>query len=113
MIREAITEFYRRAFADGIIGHFFFDKDRDEITAKQIAFAIALLGGPKNYRGQPLGPLHQALAIRRPHFDRRQVLMAEVLDEQGLDPSLRDAWLVLEEGLRQLIVTRKVHMHRL
>lgn len=103
-IVRAITTFYERAFTDMIIGHFFFEKDRADITAKQIAFATAMLGGPRNYRGKPLGLAHNDLDIRPPHFGRRQVLMAEVLDELGLAPELRDAWLELEESLRPLIL---------
>lgn len=106
LVSEAITEFYRRAFEDGIIGHFFFGKDREEITAKQISFAASMLGGPRNYQGRPLEPVHRAFDIRRPHFDRRQRLMAEVLNELGLDAELRDEWLALEEQLRPLIVRR-------
>lgn len=109
LIRQAITEFYRRVETDGIIGHFFFGKDIVDITAKQITFATAMLGGPREYKGQPLGKAHGALDLRGPHFDRRQVLMAEVLDEAGLSAELRDAWLALEEKLRPLIVKGKTY----
>ncbi len=103
-VTAAITEFYRRAFDDGIIGHFFFGLNRGEITAKQITFAAAMLGGPRLYSGRPLEAVHQALPIGMPHFGRRQVLMAQVLDDMALAPELRDAWLALEEKLRPLIV---------
>ncbi len=106
-IRRAIAEFYRRAFTDGIIGHFFFQKDLADITAKQTAFAIAMLGGPRGYRGKPLEAVHRPLPIRAPHFGRRQQLMKEVLAEQGVAPELRDAWLALEESLRPLILPAK------
>jgi truncated hemoglobin YjbI len=74
------------------------------ITRHQIAFATAMLGGPRGYRGRPLETVHHALAIRAPHFGRRQMLMREVLDEMGLAPELRDAWLAREEQLRPLIM---------
>ena len=32
-IRRAIIEFYKRAFADMMIGHFFFGKNHDELAA--------------------------------------------------------------------------------
>lgn len=104
LIRDSLTEFYRRAETDGIIGHFFFNKDVRDITEKQIAFATAMLGGPRHYRGKPLAPAHAALDLRGPHFDRRQVLMADVLTEFGLADELRDGWLDLEAKLRPLIV---------
>jgi len=103
-VAAAITEFYRRAFTDGIIGHFFFGHDQEDITGKQIDFATALLGGPRRYKGKPLEQAHSQLAIGQPHFGRRQVLMAEVLTEMGLEPKLKDAWLSLEEGLRPHIM---------
>jgi hemoglobin len=109
LIRQAITEFYRRAETDGIIGHFFFNKNLADIIAKQITFATAMLGGPRVYKGKPLGPAHASLDLRGPHFDRRQVLMAEVLTEMGLADELRDAWMELEERLRPLIVQQKTY----
>jgi hemoglobin len=109
LIRKAITEFYRRAETDGIIGHFFFNKDVRDITEKQITFATAMLGGPRRYKGKPLGPAHANLDLRGPHFDRRQVLMAEVLTEMGVADELRDGWMELEERLRPLIVQQKTY----
>ncbi len=109
LIRQAITEFYRRAETDGIIGHFFFQKDLDDIIRKQIAFATAMLGGARLYKGKSLGAAHADLDLRGPHFGRRQVLMGEVLTESGLSAELRDAWLELEEKLRPLIVQQKTY----
>lgn len=103
-IENVITEFYRRAFADVMIGHFFFHHDRETITKGQIAFATAMLGGPRLYQGKPLETLHHPLPIRPPHFARRQVLMREVLAEAGVEESLARAWLALEERLKPLIV---------
>ena len=53
-ITAIITEFYQRAMRDPIIGHFFFGHDHAQLLAGQLAFSIAMLGGPKNYRGRPL-----------------------------------------------------------
>lgn len=106
VVSGALEDFYRRAFEDGIIGHFFFGKDRDHITRQQIAFASGLLGGPLQYRGRPLGPLHQEFDIRPPHFRRRQVLLREVLSDWQVPDSYADAWLE-REGLLEGLVVRK------
>ncbi|MCX6124147.1 MAG: hypothetical protein NTV34_05280, partial [Proteobacteria bacterium] len=45
-IANAVAEFYRRAFQDVMIGHFFFQSDIQHLTDQQIVFATALLGGP-------------------------------------------------------------------
>jgi hemoglobin len=105
VVRGVITEFYRRAFEDPIIGHFFFGKDREHITAQQIDFATNMLGGPMRYRGKSLHAAHEPFQIRGPHFARRQVLMRQVLDElTDLPESVKAAWLKLEDQLKPLIV---------
>lgn len=103
-VEQVITEFYRRAFSDVMIGHFFFHHDRETITKGQIAFATAMLGGPRLYKGRALEALHHPLPIRPPHFARRQVLMREVLVDVGVEESLAKAWLAMEERLKPLII---------
>ena len=103
-IRRAIEEFYVRAFVDPMICHFFIGRDRAALTAMQQDFAIAMLGGPKNYKGMPLKDAHLPFTIKPPHFGRRQIIMAEVLRDLGLDPDLAKKWLEMEEALRSVIV---------
>jgi hemoglobin len=105
-IVKAITSFYDKAFEDVIIGHFFLGKDKASLVQMQVDFASNMLGGPKNYRGRPLGPLHAGLPIRPPHFGRRQVIMRGVLEDLGLDAGLAQAWLALEQKLRPLILSQ-------
>jgi truncated hemoglobin YjbI len=105
LVEQAITEFYVRAFADPIIGHFFFHHDRLKLTEKQIEFASRILGGSGRYTGKPLGPVHQKLQIRPAHFGRRQVLMKQVALGVGIAPDLVDEWMRMEEALRPLIVS--------
>lgn len=104
-----LTRFYERAFADPIIGHLFFGRDREHLTRQQVDFARSLLGGPMRYRGKPLLHAHRPLLIRPPHFARRQVLMAEVLDELGVAPDLSRDWLEREANLRPLIMSGDLH----
>jgi hemoglobin len=103
-IAKAVAEFYKRAFADVMIGHFFFNSDIQHITQQQITFVTAMLGGPSNYQGKPLKLAHKPFQIRLVHFNRRQVLMREVLTDLNLDPKLKDAWLALEDQFRQVII---------
>lgn len=104
-ITLVITMFYERAFTDPIIGHFFFGRDRQHLTKQQIDFSFGLLGGPMRYRGKPLLHAHKVLAIRPAHFDRRQVLMAEVLAECGIAEATAQQWLLKEASLRPLILS--------
>jgi hemoglobin len=103
-IRAVIRSFYDKAFADMIIGHIFWPFDKEHLIMHQSAFAIAMLGGPKGYKGKALGAAHAPLRLRPAHFGRRQVLMRETLDEQGVGARERDKWLSLEEALRPLIL---------
>jgi hemoglobin len=104
-IEKIIRDFYTRAFSDGIIGHFFFGHDHNELVAKQTAFAIALLGGPPKYQGKPLAAAHRTLGIRNAHFGRRQVLMREVLEEHKIPNVFINEWLDREEKLRPLVIS--------
>lgn len=106
-IANAVAEFYRRAFTDVLIGHFFFHSDIKHITAEQTSFVTALFGGPQTYRGKPIKLAHQPFLIRPVHFARRQVLMREVLTDLGLDAALCDQWLALEQQFRPVILTAK------
>ena len=103
-ITKAVAEFYKRAFADVMIGHFFFKSDINHITTQQIAFVSAMLGGPSTYQGKPLKHAHKPFLIRPAHFNRRQVLMREVLNDLCLDDELTDAWLATEEHVRHVII---------
>lgn len=104
-IANAVAEFYRRAFVDGMLSHFFFHSDIQHITKEQTDFATAMLGGPQNYRGKPIKAAHAPFTIRPPHFGRRQVLMTEVLTDLGLAEDLKAQWLALEEQFRSKILT--------
>ena len=103
-IKKAITDFYVRAFKDPLISHFFYKRDLEKITNQQIDFSIGLLGGPKNYSGRPLDRAHAELGIRKPHFDRRQMLFREVLEANQIEAAHVDEWLAMEESLRILVV---------
>lgn len=103
-LKDIITEFYIRAFADPIIGHIFWTFDRERLTQMQISFAKSMLGGSEGYRGKSLDEAHQNLNINNAHFGRRQVLMRQVLEDFNVVDSVKDEWLKREERLRPLIV---------
>ena len=104
LICQIISEFYDRAFEDPYLIHFFRNSSKENLIKNQTDFAIALLGGPKNYSGVSLPKAHHHLNIKPAHFGRRQVIMAEVLNDLKVEPELAKKWLSLEEKLRPLIV---------
>ena len=103
-ITKSVAEFYKRAFADVMSGHFFFKSDINHIITQQIAFVTAMLGGPSTYQGKPLKLAHKPFLIRPVHFNRRQVMMRDVLTDLGLAENLMDAWLAIEDQFRQVII---------
>ena len=103
-ITKAVAEFYRRAFLDVMIGHFFYKSDIEHITTQQILFASAMFGGPTSYQGLPLKAAHKPFLIRPVHFNRRQVLMRETLVDLELAPDLCNAWLAVEEQFRKIVL---------
>ena len=104
-LREIITEFYHRAFVDPIIAHFFFKHNHLHLIEQQFAFTASMLGATHiDYQGKSLRTAHQKIPLRNPHFSRRQVILAQVMDDLGLSESLKTQWLEKEEKLRPQIV---------
>ena len=104
-ITAIISEFYRRAMHDPIIGHFFFQHDHEQLLKGQLAFSIAMLGGPQTYRGRALAQLHHPLPIRHAHFNRRLTMLREIFTQLQVDTHSANQWLAAEEKLRTAIVS--------
>lgn len=104
-IAAIITEFYQRAMCDPIIGHFFFHHDHAQLLKGQLAFSIAMLGGPKNYRGRSVFHIHQPLPIRHAHFNRRLVMLRALFEQFNIDRTAAAQWLAEEEKFRSAIVS--------
>ena len=104
-ITAIVTQFYLRAFSDPIIGHFFFRKNHDLLLKGQLAFTIAMLGGPNNYRGRSMHSIHKNLPIKNAHFNRRLTLLREMMEKFQIDADSIHKWLAQEEKLRHKVVT--------
>lgn len=104
LITAIVKEFYQIASSDPIIGHFFFAKDLEHITLQQTKFAIGLLGGQGAYKGKSMDEAHRDLQIRPAHFDRRQVLLKQVMLKHSLPDETCREWLRREQRLRGLII---------
>ena len=105
-VEKIVHAFYARSITDPMLAHFFMHIDHDELVVQQIQFLSNLLGGPLVYQGKTLQDAHRPFSIRPPHFARRQILLAQTMDEMGLEPHLASAWLALEERLRSLIMNQ-------
>src|SRR5678810_974589 len=71
-LRSVIAEFYRRVFADVMIGFMFQGKDRQHLIDREWELVAALLGAPGvTYTGRPMRAAHAQHAIFGGQFERR------------------------------------------
>jgi hemoglobin len=103
-LREVITEFYARVFADVMIGFMFARADRRRLIDKEWELVAALLGAPGvKYTGRPMRAAHAAHTIFGGQFERRLQILRDTLAAFAVDPDIQRAWLDHTESLRAQI----------
>jgi len=101
---ELLEKFYQAISDDILIGFFFAGKDLKHIAKMQGEFILNSAGLSKGYAGKGPSTAHSALPpILSGHFDRRLVLLREVLTQEGLTSDQIDTWLHFEESFRKII----------
>lgn len=105
---ECLARVHRRLY-DKIFDHptfrvFFADKNREHQETQQTDFMASKFGGPPAYRGRLPDGAHQHMYITDEHFELRHELLAETLDECGVEPGLRDQWLAIDRSFKVSIV---------
>jgi hemoglobin len=104
-LRAVVYDFYERVFADPMIGFFFASSDIDEIVDAQVEYVRARLGSEDvEYTGTSIRKAHLEHPILSGHFDRRHQILADTLDDHDVPAHVVDAWLDLEQRLRDLVV---------
>jgi len=103
-VRAVLTKLYDALFVDPIVGFLFSGKDKHRIVEQQVVFTCRFLGGPQRYTGKPLPEAHAALPLLAGHFDRRHLLLGQVLEQEGIAEDVRRAWLRIDEGLRSSVL---------
>ncbi len=104
-LREILRDFYRRMASDVMVGFFFEGRDLDAIAEKQLEFLLKAMGARASYSGRPPAQAHLQLPpILAGHFDRRLILLREVLLAHGLSGESQEAWLEFEGAFRGAIV---------
>ena len=103
-LRDILTSLYERLAADPLVGFFFDGKDLEKVRDGQHAFLMRAFQEVERFHGQHPSVAHRDLApILKGHFDRRLVILREVLTAAGLDPLDVDAWVKVEEGMRGVV----------
>ncbi len=104
-VRALLLEFYRRMTTDIMLLHFFVDRDIAAIAERQSEFLLRAMGAAPTYSGKAPADAHGALpSILEGHFNRRLVLLRQVLLEGGLSEADADAWVSFEDAFRGTLV---------
>lgn len=103
-LRAILEVFYQRLLGDSLVGFFFAGRDLTKITAGQHAFLMRAFQETERFDGVHPSRAHVSLPpILRGHFDRRLVVLREVLEAEGVDPADIEAWLKVERGMRGVV----------
>ena len=105
VVVSIMERFYQVLGQDLMIGFFFTGHDLKEIAKKQAAFFLMAAGMVQNFVGKGPASAHHALPpILSGHFDRRLVILREVLQKEGLSDSQISTWVSFEESFRAVVV---------
>lgn len=102
-LARAVESFVDAFFSDFVIGFLFEGKDRDRIVRHERELASAHLGGPSRYTGRPIGVVHGPLRINKGHFRRRLTILRHILEQQGVDPAVIEAWVAHDQALEAVV----------
>ncbi len=103
-LRKILDIFYQRVQFDPLIGFFFAGQDLAKIREGQWQFLMRAFQETERLIGTHPSQAHLELApILKGHFDRRLLVLGEVLEQEGVHPLDIKAWLKVEEGMRRLI----------
>ncbi len=96
--------FYDKVYAHPWLGRFFEGHNQASIEARQTAFMVEKMGGPKNYMGKPPLSAHRQMYITEELFELRKQLLREALEEFGLEEALIERWLKIDSAFKRQIV---------
>lgn len=109
-LEEILTLFYQRMAADTMIGFFFYGKDLPTIIQNQKKFLMKVMGELPDYKGKTPATAHLELPpILEGHFDRRLVILKEVLEKWGANPWIIRTWISFERQFRKVVVASHPH----
>jgi len=102
-LREIISAFIDRVFADRMIGFFFRNADPAHIKEMEYQLTAEFLGADVKYSGKPLAKVHANHPIMGGHFARRRQIFKETLEHFQVAEEIKSALLNHTDALRPLI----------
>lgn len=107
-LRAVLVEFYERVFPDPMIGFLFHGKDKEQLVQREWEFTARFLGAKDiPYTGRPMAVAHRQSRILGGHFERRQKILRDVLEDLQVDEEVQSAWLEHGEKLRSVVTKDK------
>ncbi|MFN9810592.1 MAG: hypothetical protein ACK6CU_13270 [Deltaproteobacteria bacterium] len=106
LIRAVSRDLVTRMARDPMIGFAFAGVDLARLAELEYQHASRTLGFDVPYEGRPLEAAHFPRRIFGGQFDRRMVLLREILAEREVPAPLRDAWLAHAAAQRERVVAR-------
>jgi hemoglobin len=106
-LEKILLRFYEKMSADTLLGFFFAGHDISHIVKMQKAFLLRAMGIASSYEGKPPARAHKALPpILEGHFDRRLILLREVLTDAHLTDESIESWIGFENQFRSVVIQR-------
>jgi truncated hemoglobin YjbI len=100
-----LLTFYNALSTDVMVGYFFDGKDLAAIAQQQSAFLWKVGGLSKSYLGKAPATAHLALPpIWAGHFDRRLLILKDLLEKKGLSLEEIHTWIEVENTFRASII---------
>ncbi len=107
LLREILTDFYTRVYADPQLAPFFEHTTRQRAIEKQFNFLYQTFTGDDVYFGERPRNAHHWMVIADELLTHREQMMRQVLEEHGLPEHLVHRWIAMEESYREVIVKQR------
>lgn len=102
-----LEDFYQKMHDDLLVGFFFEGKDLKHIAHQQGKFLLNAAGFLDRFEGKGPSTAHLSMPpILDGHFDRRLVLLREVLQTHGLPQPIIEIWVSFESTFRNIVVSK-------
>jgi len=103
-LNTVVKKFYRYAYADDLVGHYFENLDMESMIDHQIKFLRFALGDDIEYTGRNLQTAHKGLNISNEDFNRIGELLTKALTDAEVDDAAMVDVMALVESQREHIV---------
>ncbi|MEZ5865844.1 MAG: group 1 truncated hemoglobin [Geminicoccaceae bacterium] len=106
VISRIVLSFYDRVLDSDQLAPYFEHVDMPVLIDHQTKFIAYLTGGPATISDEALRIAHANRGIDRPAFEEMRRLLAETLEEHGLEPADLEAVMAEIDKRAGLVVTR-------